>query len=156
MAINLGIRPKSKDSGRSCEGCTKCCEGWLTANIKGEDMYPGKPCQFVDPGVGCTIYKDRPRDPCKMFSCMWKAVPDVPEEFKPSESGIILHRQDVNGISYLNASEAGNEISPVMLSWFVSYAIANRMNVHWVAAGKDFWMGDPEFNDAMFLRYGPK
>ena len=143
-----------KEQGRSCDECTKCCEGWLAATIHGEDMYPGKPCQFVDPGVGCKIYKDRPKDPCKTFSCMWKVVDDVPEEFKPSQSGIILHHQEVDGIGYLNASEAGSEISPLMLSWFVSYCLSNQVNAHWVADGKDFWMGMPDFNEAMSRRYG--
>lgn len=151
--VKIALPISKKDKGRSCGDCTKCCEGWLVATIHGEEMSPGKPCQFVDPGVGCKIYKNRPKDPCKMFSCMWKAVEDVPEEFQPSKSGIILHYQEVDGIKFLNASEAGNEISSLMLSWFVSYCVANQVNAHWTADGKDFWMGRPDFNEAMNRRY---
>ncbi len=152
-AINLGLRPKIKDNGRSCDGCTKCCEGWLTANIKGEDMYPGKPCQFVDIGVGCTIYKDRPKEPCKNFVCMWKAVDEVPLEFKPSECNVILVRHEIEGIPYLNAVEAGELMNPLVLSWFVSYCVARKINAHWTVDGKAFWMGIDPFNNAMMRQY---
>lgn len=148
--IALPIRKKEV---RSCDGCTKCCEGWLGASINGEQIGNGKACSFVDPGVGCKNYEGRPKDPCKTFVCMWKATETVPEEFKPSKSGIILHGQEIGGIQYLNASEAGKEISPLMLSWFLSYCVANMFNVHWVADGKDFWMGSDEFGRLMAEKY---
>ena len=154
-AINLGLRPKFKNDERSCEGCTKCCVGWLTANIHGEEMYPGKPCHFVEIGKGCTIYKDRPRDPCKKFVCMWKAVDEVPLEFKPSEVDVILTRAEINGSPYLNAVEAGSTMNPLVLSWFVSYCVSKKINAHWAVDGKAFWMGIDPFNEAMMQRYFP-
>ena len=153
VAINLGIRPKNKKDERSCEGCTKCCEGWLSATIKGEDMYPGKPCQFVEIGKGCTIYEDRPRDPCKKFVCMWRVSEDVPLELKPSESNVIFVRHDIEGIPYLNAVEAGDIMNPLALSWFVSYCVSNKINAHWTVDEKAFWMGNDEFGRLMAQRY---
>lgn len=149
--INLQIG--RKPTGRSCDGCTKCCDGWLTANIHGEEMYPGKPCQFVESGVGCTIYDKRPKDPCKGFVCMWKAVDEVPEEFKPSEIGAILHRQEIGRISYLNITEAGNLLDPKLLSWFVTYCVERKINAHWTVDGKAFWMGESDFSELMMKRY---
>jgi len=40
---------------RTCGGCTACCDGWLTGNILGHELAPGKPCHFRGDG-GCTIY----------------------------------------------------------------------------------------------------
>ena len=31
---------------RSCDGCTKCCEGFLPAVIYNKYMYQGRPCHF--------------------------------------------------------------------------------------------------------------
>lgn len=151
IPLTLSVKKKSND--RSCDGCTKCCEGWLVADIHGETMYPGKPCQYVEQGVGCTIYKNRPKEPCKNFACMWKAVEDVPLEFKPSEIGAIIHRMEIDGIAYLNVVECGQLLNPKLLSWFVTYCMSKRINAHWTADGKAFWMGTDEFNKMMMNRY---
>lgn len=145
----------SNKNARSCDGCTKCCEGWLSATIHGEEMYPGKPCQFVDAGVGCKIYNKRPKDPCKNFACMWKVVDDVPEEFKPSEIDVIFTRYDIQGVPYLAAVEAGSKLDSSVLSWFVTYCVARLLNACWTIEGKTFWMGSPEFNQLMMQRHFP-
>jgi hypothetical protein len=146
ISLSLG-----KKNGRSCEGCTACCEGWLTAEIKGEMMYPGKPCQFVEQGVGCTIYKDRPKDPCKEFRCMWRDTDEqiMPDEFKPSEVKSMVTRQQIQGIDYLMLTECGAKPLPEVLSWFVTFAIGNNQNAMWTVDGKAFWIGHPEFNHLM-------
>ena len=56
-------------SKRECDGCTACCDGELILNIYGK-RYAGRPCQFNN-GSGCTIYEDRPHNPCKTFECTW-------------------------------------------------------------------------------------
>jgi len=143
----------SKKNDRSCGDCTRCCEGWLSATIKGEDMYPGKPCQFVEVGVGCNIYKNRPKNPCKTFECMWKSDAIVPEEFKPSKVASLIAKQEVNGIGYLSLVECGEKIDSEVLSWFTIYCLSNLANAFWTVDGKPYWMGDPEFNAEMDKRY---
>lgn len=147
-AINLSL---SKKGSRSCEGCTACCEGWITATIQGEDMYPGKPCQFVEKGVGCSIYKDRPKDPCKEFRCMWRDTDTqiMPDEFKPSEIGSMVVRQHVNGIDFLSLVECGEKLRSEMLSWFTTFGVSRGLNLVWTVDGKSYWMGSPQFHQLM-------
>lgn len=86
---------------------------------------------------------------------MWKAVDDVPEEFKPSKINVIFVRHEIAGIPYLNAVEAGSTMNPEALSWFVTYCVARGLNAHWSVDGKAFWMGAPDFTEAMTRRYFP-
>lgn len=139
VSLNLG---KSK---RSCGDCTKCCEGWLTADVNGETMYPGKPCKFVEMGVGCTIYKNRPKDPCKEFECSWKASEFVPEEFSPKATGQIISTQSIEGIPFLSAAYAGKELGPDFLSWFVTFVVGRQLNAEWSVNNVSHAMGSPEF-----------
>ena len=74
---------------KQCDNCTKCCEGWLPGIVKGHDFYPGKQCFFLNIDVGCSIYKDRPRSPCKSFNCFWIQNIDIPNEFKPNNINVI-------------------------------------------------------------------
>ena len=140
IPLRLGIKDE-----RSCDGCTRCCEGWLSANIKGEEMYPGKPCQFVDEGVGCKDYKGRPKNPCKTFACMWKLDPNIPEKFKPSEINAIITKYDVDGIPFLAAVRCGEELDQEFLSWFVTFGVGNGFNIRWEAKDQTYAMGHPEF-----------
>lgn len=148
VSLNLGVK-----NNRSCEGCTRCCEGWLTANIKGVEMSPGNPCQFVEVGVGCTIYDKRPKEPCKTFSCMWKADMSMPEEFKPSVANVLVSQQSVDGIAYLAATETGVRLDSEFLSWFVSHVVSRKINAEWHVGKKRFFIGDQAFAKAMTSRY---
>ena len=140
-------------NSRSCDGCTKCCEGWLSAEIHGEMMYPGKPCQFVEIGKGCTAYETRPENPCKQFMCMWRATDQIPEHFSPKETGIVVAEQRIGNIPYLAAIFAGSEIQPEMLSWFVSYGVGKQLNLEWTVNGRPYHLGHVEFIQAMSKRY---
>lgn len=140
------------DNGKSCEGCTKCCEGYLSANILGEEMYPGKACRFVLKGEGCSIYEDRPKDPCRGFQCFWRASEIMPMEFKPSEVGVIVSNQEIFGVPYLRLDEAGNEVPADVLSWFVTWAVGNQLNVSWTVKDKTHTMGSSDFHQAMARR----
>lgn len=140
---------------RSCNGCTKCCEGWLSANIKGHDMYPGKPCYFVEIGIGCKEYEDRPKDPCISYNCMWVSNIDVPEEFSPINTGVIIDIQNrENNISFVCLTPAPNNPSIEMLSWAVVYAVSNQLNIAWWLDNKVYWFGDNIFSNYMNLKYG--
>lgn len=137
---------------RSCEDCTKCCEGWLSADVNGEMMYPGKPCKSVEVGVGCTIYKDRPKDPCKEFECSWKASDFVPEEFSPKATGQIISTQVIDGISFLSLTYAGKALEVGLLSWFVTFVVGRQLNAEWTVDGATHAMGSMEFMAARSRR----
>ncbi len=108
-------------------------------------MYPGKPCQFVEVGVGCSIYKDRPKEPCKLFECSWKASDFVPEQFSPKNTGQLLCAQRIDNIDYLCSVYAGKEIQPDYLSWLVGFAVARQLNVEWFVDGMSYALGSPDF-----------
>lgn len=146
----IPLKLKNKNE-RSCEGCTACCEGWLSADINGHEVAPGKPCPFVQQGIGCSIYKDRPKDPCKQFQCMWRATDDsiMPDKFKPSEIGSIVTIAEIDGIPYHRVTECGVRPDPEFLSWFMLFILQNRLNGFWTVEGKPYWFGAPEFVAAM-------
>ncbi len=139
----------SKKNARSCDGCTKCCEGWLTATINGEEMYPGKPCQNCDPGKGCTDYKNRPQDPCKTYMCMWRADDSVPIEFKPSEVNSLVTRSDINGMPYLVLLEAGEKMRAEVVSWFIVFVSSKGINAEWQIDGRSYYSGNTNFLSAI-------
>lgn len=147
--VEVGI---GKKGARSCGSCTKCCEGWLTANIHGEEMYPGKACQFCEVDKGCSDYENRPENPCKTFVCMWRAEEFVPEEFSPKETGNIITAQRIGNIEYLSLVYAGKEVQTDFLSWFVSFCVGRQLNAEWVVNGKAYLIGSHEFVTDMRIR----
>lgn len=119
-------------------------------------MYPGTPCASVDLGVGCTIYKDRPKDPCKTFECSWKSSDFVPEEFSPKATGHIISTQVVEDIPYLALTYAGSDLGSRLLSWFVTFAVGRQLNAEWVVDGEVYALGSMEFMTARSRRDGSK
>jgi hypothetical protein len=102
---------------RECGDCTKCCEGWNVFNIDGKSVKPGSPCKFVEIGKGCSIYDVRPAYPCKSYNCEWKLDSKIPEEFKPSVSGVIIHKMCVNDIHYYIFVPSPNDPTEEMIKW---------------------------------------
>jgi len=136
-------------NGRSCGTCTKCCEGHLAAEIRGHSMYPGKPCFFVEIGKGCNDYENRPKDPCKTFECEWLKNPVMPDLMKPEISGVIVTWQKINDIKFLKMSKAPGEANADNLTWFIMYALKNKLNCAWDTNLKMYWIGTAEFTKAM-------
>ena len=134
---------------RECGTCTKCCEGWLFANIRGHRMFPGKPCFFVEQGVGCRDYANRPKNPCISFSCGWKEIAEMPEKFKPEKSGVIVQLIKENNIELIVITEAPLEPSIEMLSWMIEYVKLNKLNLLWSIKDKHYWLGSDEFSKLM-------
>lgn len=141
---------------RSCGTCTKCCEGWLSANILGEYMQPGIPCQFAQRGKGCAIYENRPKDPCVGYSCLWLKDTDIPEWLKPELTNVIIDEDSVNGIPYIRAVEAGSTMSSDVLTWLIKYVKVNNKNLYWEVSGGKHWIGTREFQAAMGAMLGPQ
>ncbi len=138
-------------SDRECGTCTKCCEGWLKGNIKGHEMYPGKPCFFVEIGKGCKDYENRPKEPCKSFECGWITIDEMPEEFKPSMSGVIMSRYENNGNPYIRINKAPNNPTEQYLSWAVVHAVSNKYNLLWAVDDKSWWIGNDKFLKQMAI-----
>ena len=103
---------------RRCDGCTKCCEGSLAADILGHKMYPGKPCFYKING-GCSIYESRPIDPCVGFKCEWLRDTDIPEHMKPDISDVILVSRTIGEELCVEMVQAGSSpISKQNIEWF--------------------------------------
>ena len=138
---------------RNCDGCTACCQGWLSAEALGKRFFPGQPCHWMGCS-GCTVYEDRPKV-CSDFQCAWKDTHFLPEWFKPSQSNVIcLWRtwkqyedctpEDRGGV-YLSVSEMGERISAQCLAWLNNYVAAGQLNVKYELEGRWHWMGSTEF-----------
>lgn len=87
---------------RSCGGCTKCCEGWLVAEIYGHKIGEGAACKFLTKN-GCGIYSIRPYDPCAAWTCFWKDDISLPEWMRPNLSNVILVKSQLDEYKYFNA-----------------------------------------------------
>ena len=147
--------------GRSCDGCTKCCSGPLTATINIEsrstvhELKPGNPCVFVQIGKGCGVYDERPNDPCKIFRCQYLVDEAVPEEMKPSRSNIILTVEEVlPNVEYIIAHEAGGTLEGDNLKWVTSLYDNYSVNASWKVDGKMYFQGDATFTAKMIELYG--
>ena len=71
---------------RPCGGCTMCCK--LPAAPAPLNKPAGQWCQHCDKGEGCRIYDGRPQG-CRDFMCLWKIMPDFPEELRPDRCKVI-------------------------------------------------------------------
>lgn len=115
---------------RECGGCTKCCEGYFYGYANGHKfgVLDGvrKPCFFVEQGVGCKDYENRPTNPCKNYKCQWLINPDVPEEFRPDKVDVMVTKK---GRSYFAATDAGDNPSDEVKLWWLEYAKKNNLNL---------------------------
>lgn len=113
---------------RSCGGCTRCCEGWLTGDAWGHQFHPGKPCGWLCRS-GCLIYENRPRNPCQTFLCEWKRLPSIPEWMRPQESGVILVSRRLDEYSYIRAHACGRPVGAEVLTWAQEYSDQHQVPV---------------------------
>ena len=138
------------DISRSCHGCTACCDGWLVGEAYGHSFYPGRKCHFVS-DEGCSIYEQRPYDPCHTFKCEWLINKEFPEWLKPSLSKVIFVNRQIDGIPYISANEMGSKMDSNVLSWFVMAHVNKKFpNIMYMLNGGMNVMGQPEFMKAIF------
>jgi len=71
---------------RSCGTCTMCCK--LPAAPEPLNKPAGVWCQHCDKAQGCRIYDERPQG-CRDFMCLWKVMPDFPEDLRPDKCKVI-------------------------------------------------------------------
>jgi hypothetical protein len=148
---------------RSCDGCTKCCEGYLRADINlsdGRKSWMGmkddmsfQPCGFIEAGKGCLAYDKRPDNPCSIFKCDYLTDETMPDTFKPSRSNAIFTTRTVKGVQYTMLIEAGRKLDSEVLSWAISKHLADGTNFAWRVLENIFWIGDEEFNNMMAEDY---
>jgi hypothetical protein len=139
---------KNFKNNRNCNGCTKCCDGWLIGNIYGHDMYIGKPCHFVK-SDGCSIYNERPHEPCKIFKCEWLVNLDIPEWLYPKKSEVIILKKKINNIPYFEVIETGKKLSVEILNWILFKFSKDQINmVYYINGGKN-WLGSKEFDESI-------
>lgn len=116
-------KKKEFSVNRTCDGCTACCDGWLYGSAHGYEFYPGRKCHFVG-SDGCSIYKDRPKSPCKTYKCVWLTDGDIPQWMKPNLSNVIITErcwgEDDEG-TYYEVLEMGKKIDSSVLSWLYDY-----------------------------------
>ena len=130
---------------RNCDGCTVCCEGWLFGEAHGKHFSPGRPCHFMG-HKGCTIYENRPEDPCKVFKCQWLSNDDIPAWMKPDVIKVLITKREEKGHSYLQLVELGQRMDPRVLSWFFLEHINGRIiNLKYQIDGGWTYIGTPEF-----------
>ena len=147
--------------GRSCGDCTKCCEGslWATVNVESRntvhELKLGSPCVFVELGKGCGVYDERPHSPCRTFRCQYLLDEFVPEGMKPSISNIIITVEEIDGIQFYRASEAGEKMQAEYLVWIMGVYINYGVNVVWTINQSYYWLGDDKFVKAMNKKYPP-
>lgn len=142
MKIDL---PLLNSKPRSCGTCTRCCEGYLVANIRGHEMKLGTPCYFLQQGVGCKEYDGRPSHPCKSFSCSWLDDKKIPEEYKPEKCGVILMPSDIHGIAYTLFVSSPNDPSEEMIQWAKTYFKKKKQNFIYTFEDAVYPVGTVEF-----------
>lgn len=132
---------------RQCGSCTKCCEGWLFGEAHDKKFWPGRPCHYLSEKK-CSIYDERPVDPCVTYTCAWLANEDIPGWLKPSEVNAIITFKTVGDISYIEIVEAGETLKSKVLSWAIMYAMQNNMNIKYAIDGGSNKIGSQEFLQA--------
>lgn len=140
-------------SNRSCGSCHKCCEGWLEATIYDKKMHPGRPCFFLEKGEqGCTIYADRPENPCITYSCSWLEEPDVfPSWLKPNLTNAIITKKKIDDteLTYYEVSEAGSKMDSSVLHWIFMWALRTQTSIMYQIEGKFHTLASPELDAAL-------
>ena len=117
-----------KSPARSCQPCTACCDGWLQIHVGGLKVHPGKPCPHST-GSGCSIYADRPVDPCANFVCGWKMEGStMPDWMQPHNAKVIFlpHQTTWRNFSVDVAVPVGKRIPPRALNWLQQFAQNNN------------------------------
>lgn len=129
---------------RICGDCTACCEGWLSGEAYGHKFYPGMPCHYL--GVGrCSIYKDRPNEPCKSYRCQWLDNAEYPEWLRPDRSGVLFTYREQNGVEWIEARETGKGMTVQALNWIIFNLITKNRNVHYQIDGGWNYVGKTDF-----------
>ena len=112
------------DPSRSCGPCNRCCRGTLDGTIRGHVMGGGVPCHFLVDG-GCSIYEERPEQPCRRFYCAWRLRRNpFPDEFRPDKLGVIILSMAWRDRVAWYLVPAGREPDEALLEWMRRHSSA--------------------------------
>ena len=79
--------------GRECGTCTACCKFMPIAD---EELT--KPTNVLCPhcaeGAGCKVYDRRPAT-CAEWTCGWKVMRQIPDDWRPNESGLVFRVEEI-------------------------------------------------------------
>lgn len=135
---------------RSCSSCTKCCEGAVHGTVFGEAFFKGSPCKFCLVGSGCSVYEQRPQDPCKTFKCEWLVNDSIPIWMKPNVSGGIIVMKQTKSFVFPVLIPTDIDVSVDVLSWYILWAVQRFQAFVWYnAKGSRFFMGPSGFSDEL-------
>lgn len=125
---------------RTCDGCTKCCEGHLDGVAHGHNFQKGKPCFYLSPNKGCSIYMSRPEDPCRKFQCAWLSNDVLPMWMRPDLSNVIVTTKNFDDGEWIQVVEAGKKIDSSVLSWLLIWAANEKLNIRYQVDGGWYWI----------------
>ena len=132
---------------RSCGSCTAYCDGWLQIEVRGHRIRPGKPCPF-SVAHRCSIYSERPREPCREFICGWLiASSPLPEWMRPDKSDMILLAANFtwHGLPVDVAVAAGTRPKQKALDWLKKFASEKKRLLIYQIGEDWFAFGPPAF-----------
>lgn len=133
---------------RECGTCTKCCDGWLTADIYGHKMEPGKPCPFVGEHK-CTIYNNKRPQICSDFKCGWLKDDGTlfDEWMRPNNINVIFVHYKIEDVVWYKLAEAGEKVNTLLLSYIIQIFTKNNVNLEYWINGAQFLIGTQKFKD---------
>lgn len=142
------------DIARSCGECTACCDGWLKINVRGVDVFPGKPCPF-SVAHQCSIYEARPVDPCRQFICGWLADNSpLPEWMRPDKANLILLPANFRWrtIPVHVAVAVGARPKDKAIRWLKDFCLESHRPLIFQCDGEWSAYGPPQFQTEMAER----
>jgi hypothetical protein len=136
---------------RRCGGCTACCDGWLRIKVFGHDVEAGKPCPFSS-GHHCTIYDQRPENPCRAFICGWlNQNSPLPNWMRPDMANMILLPANFiwRGRPVDVAVPVGPRPKTKALEWLKKFSTAQGRPLLYRIMEDWYAFGPPEFQTEM-------
>jgi len=139
---------------RNCDGCTACCEGWLSGKAYDKEFFSGTPCYYKCES-GCSIYENRPENPCKSYLCGWMTNLDYPEWLKPSVSKVIItgrYDEKLNK-KFIEVLEMGEKIDSSILSWLFQYFLKTKISMRIQIGGGFVTFDSNKLNSSKSFNY---
>lgn len=131
---------------RTCDGCTECCTGTVSGEVNNIHFYKGRACHYLSPG-GCTIYEDRPEDPCKSFNCQWILDDELPFWFRPDISGLLISKRRKGDCEFYAALETDKPMQAHVLNWLLLWTLRKGHNLVYSIQGGENRIGSTIFNN---------
>jgi hypothetical protein len=130
---------------KSCGSCNFCCK---VMEIDELQKPFGEWCGYAKPGKGCSIYGEHPAS-CQAFSCQWLIEPEMPDEYRPDRTKVVLTADHDCGHDRLVANCDTN--NPVAWRREPMYSLLKKQaTISWGAgmivvakAGRRLWLITP-------------